>query len=63
MATRSSTNILQNTGALNEVLKKFGSLNPTASALANIQKTVREYDCKVENSHLPSLGIFTGQGP
>tara|TARA_X000000950_G_scaffold116099_2_gene145799 strand:- start:25198 stop:25599 length:402 start_codon:yes stop_codon:yes gene_type:complete len=43
MATRPSTNILQNTGALNEVLKKFGSLNPTASALANIQKTVREY--------------------
>ena len=43
MATRPSTNILQNTGALNEVLKKFGSLNPTASALATIQKTVREY--------------------
>ena len=42
MTKRTSTNILDNTGAVNEVIKKFGSINPTSSVLSNIQKTIRE---------------------
>jgi len=42
MTKRTSTNILDNTGAVNEVIKKFGSINPTSAVLSNIQKTIRE---------------------
>jgi hypothetical protein len=42
MAKRTSTNLVESTGSINEVIKKFGSLNPTASVLENIQRTIRE---------------------